>query len=60
MYESSTKVLTADPPQQWTSDLLALLVAWGPCVSCQEDLDGDDVVGASDLLILLASWGPCP
>ena len=42
------------------SDLLALLVAWGPCMGCVEDIDGDDNVGASDLLILLASWGPCP
>ena len=26
---------------------------------CDEDLDGDGVVGASDLAILLGSWGPC-
>ena len=42
-----------------TSDLLALLAAWGPtrteCVLADLDLDG--VVGTSDLLILLGEWG---
>ena len=45
------------------SDLLALLVAWGPCFNksgCPEDLDDDGTVGASDLLALLVNWGPCP
>ncbi len=42
------------------SDLLILLVSWGPCAdcgNCPADLDGDCTVGASDLLILLANWG---
>ncbi|MEE9129955.1 MAG: FG-GAP repeat protein [Phycisphaerales bacterium] len=42
------------------SDLLILLVNWGPCDDCKDcpaDLDGDCIVGASDLLILLANWG---
>ncbi len=42
------------------SDLLALLVSWGPCKGCPADFDGDGNVGASDLLALLANWGPCP
>ncbi|MEE8153532.1 MAG: integrin alpha [Phycisphaerales bacterium] len=42
------------------SDLLALLVSWGPCKGCPADFNGDGNVGASDLLALLANWGPCP
>ena len=41
------------------SDLLALLVAWGPCLGCPADLDCNGAVGASDLLLLLTAWGPC-
>jgi hypothetical protein len=42
------------------SDLLILLVNWGPCADCDDcpaDLDGNCIVGASDLLILLVNWG---
>ena len=42
------------------SDLLILLVNWGPCGDCKDcpaDLNGDCTVGAVDLLILLANWG---
>jgi hypothetical protein len=42
------------------SDLLALLVSWGPCKGCPADFDGNGNVGASDLLALLVNWGPCP
>ncbi|MEE9129754.1 MAG: DUF4350 domain-containing protein [Phycisphaerales bacterium] len=45
------------------SDLLSLLVSWGPCppkADCPADFDGNGTVGASDLLALLANWGPCP
>ncbi|MEE8154707.1 MAG: FG-GAP repeat protein [Phycisphaerales bacterium] len=42
------------------SDLLSLLVSWGPCKGCPADFDGNGNVGASDLLTLLANWGPCP
>ncbi|MEE9131661.1 MAG: right-handed parallel beta-helix repeat-containing protein [Phycisphaerales bacterium] len=42
------------------SDLLSLLVSWGPCKGCPADFDGDGIVGASDLLTLLVNWGPCP
>ncbi|MEE8155450.1 MAG: right-handed parallel beta-helix repeat-containing protein [Phycisphaerales bacterium] len=41
------------------SDLLSLLVSWGPCKGCPADFDGDGNVGASDLLALLANGGPC-
>ncbi|MEE9130057.1 MAG: hypothetical protein V3T84_08570 [Phycisphaerales bacterium] len=42
------------------SDLLILLVSWGPCGDCKDcpaDLNGDCTVGAADLLILLVNWG---
>ncbi len=42
------------------SDLLALLVSWGPCKDCPADFDGNGTVGASDLLALLVNWGKCP
>ncbi len=45
------------------SDLLLLLVTWGPCADCNDcpaDFDGDGTVGATDLLALLVNWGPCP
>ena len=40
-----------------SSDLGALLAAWGNAGAGGEDLDGDGVVGSSDLGILLAAWG---
>ena len=43
------------------SDLVSLLVSWGPCKGCcPADFDGNGTVGASDLLALLVNWGPCP
>ena len=42
------------------TDLLILLVSWGPCDDCNgcpADLDDDCTVGATDLLILLVNWG---
>ena len=57
------------PPCPWdldntgtvgASDLLSLLVSWGPCKGCPADFDGNGSVGASDLLALLVNWGPCP
>ncbi|MEE9129755.1 MAG: CRTAC1 family protein [Phycisphaerales bacterium] len=42
------------------SDLLSLLVAWGPNKGHPADFDGNGTVGASDLLALLVNWGPCP
>ena len=43
-----------------TSDLLALLAAWGQTGNVPEDVNGDGVVNTSDLLALLAAWGECP
>ena len=42
------------------SDLLSLLVSWGPCKGCPADFNGDNTIGSSDLLALLVNWGPCP
>ena len=42
-----------------TADLLALLVAWGPCPDCREDIDDNGVVDMRDLLQVLSNWGPC-
>jgi hypothetical protein len=42
------------------TDLLGVLVAWGPCEACPQDVDADGFVGVSDLLIVLLTWGPCP
>ncbi|MEE9131155.1 MAG: trypsin-like serine protease [Phycisphaerales bacterium] len=45
------------------TDLLRLLVNWGPCADCNgcpADFDGNCTVGATDLLALLVNWGPCP
>ena len=42
-----------------TTDLLALLAAWGACPTtgpCPGDLDCDGSVGVTDLLALLANW----
>lgn len=46
-----------------TSDLLALISAWGACPAppapCSADLNHDGVVSTTDLIELLALWGPC-
>ncbi len=45
------------------TDLLSLLVTWGPCDDyndCQADFGNNGTVGATDLLALLVNWGPCP
>jgi hypothetical protein len=42
------------------SDLVALILAWGPCSGCAADLDGNGAVGVSDLVALVLAWGPCP
>ena len=43
-----------------TSDLLALLGAWGTNPGGPPDYDGNGSVGTEDLLALLAEWGTCP
>lgn len=45
------------------TDLLSLLVTWGPCDDCDDcpaDFDDNCTVGATDLLAMLVNWGPCP
>jgi hypothetical protein len=39
-----------------TTDLLAVIGAWGACNECLEDLDGDGLVGVSDLLQVIGDW----
>jgi hypothetical protein len=41
------------------NDLLDVIEAWGPCISCDADLVFDGVVDVEDLLALIAGWGPC-
>ena len=42
------------------TDLLAVIIAWGPCPpECPEDIDDSGDVGMDDLLMVLTSWGPC-
>jgi photosystem II stability/assembly factor-like uncharacterized protein len=43
-----------------SSDLSALVLAWGACPGCAEDLDGDGDVDVLDLVSLVLSWGSCP
>lgn len=38
-------------------DLASLLVVWGPCDDCPQDIDKNGVVDISDLAILLTNWG---
>ncbi|MBC8309354.1 MAG: hypothetical protein ISR75_06375 [Phycisphaerales bacterium] len=42
-----------------TTDLLAMIGAWGPCSGCPEDIDNSGTVDTSDLLSLIGVWGPC-
>jgi subtilisin family serine protease len=43
-----------------TSDLLAILAAWGSDPGGPPDFDNDGTVSTADLLELLANWGSCP
>jgi hypothetical protein len=43
-------------------DLLAVVLAWGPCspfVPCPADVDGNFEVDVDDLLAVITNWGPC-
>ena len=40
-------------------DLLALIDAWGVCVTCNADINNDGAVNVADLLQLIDAWGPC-
>jgi hypothetical protein len=37
-----------------------MLVAWGSCTGCPEDLNGDGSVNGADLGLMLVAWGVCP
>ena len=41
------------------ADVLPVLIAWGPCDDCPEDLDESGVVDFADILVVLVAWGPC-
>jgi len=43
-----------------TTDLLAIIAAWGPCSGCGADINGDGTVSTTDLLAIIAAWGACP
>ncbi|MDP7005059.1 MAG: S8 family serine peptidase [Phycisphaerales bacterium] len=39
------------------TDILAIMDAWGSCISCPEDLNGDGLVDVVDLLEVVGNWG---
>ena len=41
-------------------DLLGVILAWGACDGCPEDLNNDGVVDVLDLLTVILGWGGCP
>ena len=41
-------------------ELYLYFTAWGECVGCPADFDGNGRVDAGDLGLLIAAWGPCP
>ena len=42
------------------TDLLAVIVSWGPCDGCPADINNDDQVNVADLLAVINAWGACP
>ncbi|MHC5028600.1 MAG: hypothetical protein ACYTGR_17770 [Planctomycetota bacterium] len=41
------------------TDLVSVILAWGPCGDCPEDVDGNGTVDVADLVEVILSWGPC-
>ena len=39
-----------------TTDVLAVIGAWGSCNGCAADLDDNGTVNVSDLLIVIENW----
>jgi hypothetical protein len=39
------------------TDLVAVILAWGPCSECPEDVDGDGDVDVQDLVAVILTWG---
>lgn len=42
------------------ADFQIVINAWGPCVACPADVNGDGLVNTDDLLAVISQWGPCP
>ena len=43
-------------------DLVAVILAWGPCgvpEGCAEDIDQSGFVDVDDLVAVILGWGPC-
>jgi hypothetical protein len=53
---------TNDDDQVNVTDLLAVIGAWGPCVTntCVSDVNVDCNVNVTDLLSVIGGWGACP
>ncbi|MHC5005161.1 MAG: EF-hand domain-containing protein, partial [Planctomycetota bacterium] len=44
-------------------DLVAVILAWGPCgvpEGCAADVDGSGFIDVDDLVAVILAWGPCP
>jgi hypothetical protein len=41
-------------------DLIAVILAWGPCTVCLADTNDDRVIDVDDLITVILSWGLCP
>jgi hypothetical protein len=45
-------------------DLIAVILAWGPCPAppepCDPDIDNNGSVDVDDLIAVILGWGPCP
>lgn len=37
-------------------DLLNVISGWGPCLGCNQDLNGDQTVNIDDLLLVITNW----
>jgi hypothetical protein len=37
-------------------DLLHVITAWGPCLGCSADLNGDHSVNVEDLVLVITNW----
>jgi hypothetical protein len=37
-------------------DILHVINAWGPCIGCSADLNGDHSVNVSDLMLVIENW----
>jgi hypothetical protein len=42
------------------ADFQLVIAAWGTCLGCAADTNGDGLVNIDDLLAVISQWGPCP